>query len=407
MKKSVSVILSIIILLMCCAGCVSAHADTVPTHAVIVIGHHANAPVPNLELARQQIFDAAYSYGTVTLIVVDGDPFAAAVVDVPEQAAMLGEANYQKIATQNTEEILALAATCTAVTPEVDTLSAIRLGARSLADKSGKKVIVIIDSGLSTTGYIDFSTCSISDMDVDATIEALLETDTIPDLSGIDIIWNSLCDVAEPQTKPTSGEVNIVRSLWERVLTEGHASSVTFPDGLPVADAAEDLPYVSLVEVDEIQSVLSVKAVEEVIEEKREPIIFDERNIRFLPDSDQLADADAALAVLGGVIEYMKDNPDFSALLVGTTAKAGSLDGCIALSERRAATIYNLLVSEGVSPDQLQIIGTGFENPWYQDDSLPDGSMNEDVAPGNRSVVLVDASTPIAEALLSQQEDDA
>lgn len=73
----------------------------------------------------------------------------------------------------------------------------------------------------------------------------------------------------------------------------------------------------------------------------------------------------------------------------------------MAFSEGRARTIQDLLISEGVSPARVHVVGCGYSSVLYIPDRLPGGALNEAVAPQNRSVKLVDYNSDTATQILA------
>ena len=131
------------------------------------------------------------------------------------------------------------------------------------------------------------------------------------------------------------------------------------------------------------------------------PIIFNEEKILFLPDTATFADYDAVADTLGPIAEYMALYPNFRLLLAGTTATAGSDESCKQLSLMRADAVKNLLLDMGVDEKQItQTIGLGYDHKYHIPDIDSNGQQNANAAE-NRSVILFDANSEEAGALLS------
>ena len=60
---------------------------------------------------------------------------------------------------------------------------------------------------------------------------------------------------------------------------------------------------------------------------------------------------------------FLKDNPDYSAMIIGHTDKQASYNYNIKLSKRRANATKKMLVSLGVNPRQLRTSGKGYTQP--------------------------------------------
>jgi outer membrane protein OmpA-like peptidoglycan-associated protein len=97
----------------------------------------------------------------------------------------------------------------------------------------------------------------------------------------------------------------------------------------------------------------------------------------------------------------MEAHPTFTLLICGTTTSAGEKDSCLAFSEARANSVRDLLVSSGVDPAQIQTLGCGWSSSLYVPDRASDGTLDETIAPQNRSVKLVDYDSDTAAQILS------
>ena len=363
----------------------------------IVYGHHANAPAPALNSATvaNAIYNSAASYGSVTIIVNDGAPYAVASYDIAEPEQNLSSTKRAEIAKAQANQIVSVLSSAQAATPEVDTLGAINLAARSLESVQGKKVILILDSGLSTCGYMDF-TKNLLRANEQTVVDYIQQTKALPDLVNVSVIWMGLGDVSGSQQPLTPSALEVLKDLWTQVLSEAGADSVTFTSDLPGKPAVGDLPYVSPVE---IMQDAPIEVNDETFD-LEQPIVLDEKKILFLPDSAVFADADAARECLQPIAEQMAAHPELKVVLAGTTATVGSNEGCKALSKQRAEAVKDLLVELGAPKDNFEaVLGLGYDHEYHIPDIGADGLLNEN-APANRSVIVFDASSQAGERLL-------
>ena len=383
----------IFFILAMAAGCGSQDTkNSDPLHLAVIIGAHANAPRANTSVMYDAVLEACtHSGSTISIIVNDGAPYAS-VVTVPETKSGLSAEKYQAIAKERTEQILELADGMLAKTPETDLLSAVALAGRQLeAEDGGRKELIIIDSGLSTMPPLDFSESLLEGVAPENVTELLDEQRALPDLQGIDSVrFFNVGDVAAPQARLTEANRKMLMEIWDKILTKAGAEEIKFQTDLPLSAVYEEgrMPEVSAVAVMERASALESKEVDlgEV-----DALGFDEETIAFCPDTDEFVDREAAKAALEGAASYMEENPGFCAVLVGTTAKAGDLESCISLSEKRAEAVKGLLTEIGVDAARLEAVGTGYDNPFYKED-WKDGTLNEAMAAQNRAVILIDAS---------------
>ena len=217
MKKVYRVIpLLLITMLMAVflSGCKD-HKGTDPTNLAIVIGNHSNAPAPAIHAATIQdaIMSSTSSYGSVCIITADGAPYVAADYQIKAPEKNLSSAKCEEIAQAQAMQITAVLEENQALTPEVDTLGAITLAARSLADAQGLKYIIIADSGLATSGYVDFTETELLQADSQTVVDYLTTNKALPELDGTNVVWVGLGDVAGNQAPLTPSNLETLRSI--------------------------------------------------------------------------------------------------------------------------------------------------------------------------------------------------
>lgn len=370
-------------LALCLTGCDSDNSgETAAMHLEVISGYHGNAPAPAVHATDvyEAVNNCAASYGSVTLIVADGDPYIAGSYDIQAPDVNLSKAKREQIAKDQTAQILGVLSTAKATTPEVDTLSAITLGARELADKSGEKHMLLLDSGLGTYGYVDF-TKNLLRADSETVVTYLQEKQALPNLEGVYVTWVGIGDVAGEQEKLTPSNRNALISIWKGILNAAGATSVDILEGSYGCSLAEELPYVTPVEIIP-DAPINI--------DLSEPLILAEDKVLFLPDSDVLANRDDAAATLKPIAEYMIDNPEFHIIIAGTTATVGSNEDCIERSFSRASAIKTLLTDMLVPADQITVVGLGYDHEYHVPDIDANGVLNDN-ASANRSVILFDA----------------
>ncbi len=107
--------------------------------------------------------------------------------------------------------------------------------------------------------------------------------------------------------------------------------------------------------------------------------------LEFATGSAQLADTE--VPVLDQLAAYLAVRPDLTVALVGHTDSAGSLDGNIALSRRRAGAVLERLVADYAVPRrQLEAQGMGYLSPLAS-------NLTEDGRATNRRVEVIITST--------------
>lgn len=425
-KKLLALALGIAVMLAVLTGCNSGtnNSATTPSetvaasekkeiHLAAVIGAHANAPIPNLGLIEDLVYEACYTYGSVTLVCDDGDPYTIAV-DIPAQEEGLSASKYKEIANDQAKQILTAASQMQAKTDEVNTLKAVQLGARSLssveADSENVALIremVILDSCLSTTGALSFSEHNLDSISSEDIVAQLQDLDEIPALDGVSVTVYTCGDTAGKKQKalPETSR-KALKAVWQSILEAGNAD-VNMKEDLPLSSAYDEstLPSVSpIIVVQSSVDLTSEEAVDDAFADGG-VIAFDETTIAFKPGTAEFADKEAAKEALGYIKEYMDSHPDFQLLIAGTTACWGGRDYCMDLSNDRANAVCKLLSDDlGIAKDRMKAVGVGFSfEDFYTYDQTPDGNLDDDIAPLNRSVKLLDLNSDTADRILSME----
>lgn len=389
----------------------TAAAVTTAHHVCLIVSPTANQAKPDVTLAEAELYDSSYSYGYKSVICDDGNPFLAFTDDMTriDRNVNLSERNQMLDAQAYTAAFTEQAEGVQAVTAEKDVVKSLHLAADCLADYEGEKTIVLIDNGISTTGVVAFS--SFQGFDVEKAIAALDEND-YPDLTNINVVWYGLGSTVSPQDELSYDDLANLQSFWQKYLENAGASNIQFPKNVAVNTTTDHsaLPWVSTVEVTPTVSKIPgfddiAEEAETLSEEKRDDLYdevldaglkFDEDAAHFKPDSYELLDRAAAVELMKPFAMYLKANPEQRVLLLGTTASVGSAEECVKFSHGRAEKLKELLVSDmGVDASQLVTVGLGYEHAFHIDDLNEDGTLNEAVAPKNRSVIFVAADSEI------------
>jgi len=404
MKRIVSIIMTFMLVCSCFMGCSYQNTKENPKAVAILIGNHANSKKINVnsQFVQEAVSGAVSSYGYVSIISIDGDPniVASGSCDIQEQYKHADPQKLSSDATQRTLKILEDLTYVYADSPEVDTLEALRLAVKSLNDApaNSEKTIVILDSGVCTTGLCDFHN-NIMNADAEAVADALDELQAIPNLNGIEVIWINMGEVDNPQEELSPKQINKLISIWEAIIKKGGG----IPDIKDVPSTGNntkvDLPMVSPIEIDKEMPITFNPSDKSKIENMfTEPLFLREEQVQFIADSDMLVNPDEADKVLNPIADYMKNEMNFNLLLVGTTAGDGISDYSISLSNSRAERIKQVLIDKGISESRIKTIGLGGNDPWH----IYNVGTSGELAAQNRKVVLLDADSETAQELLEQ-----
>ena len=401
-KMRLIVVMMFVLCLMACGT-----QDETETLAVsLVSGYHDNAQIPNFysETVQNAFSSACKTYGHIKVIVNDGAPYIALDAQMkPPAKEGLSENKKATIAEKQVQEINGIISMAKAKTEEANPMEAIHLAARALrSTQTQRKVLLVLDNGLGTAGVMNFVTGNLLQQDAQACAEAvisqLLSSGEIggEELTGVDVIWSGLGDVAGEQMKLTPGERETLKAVWKAILQEMGAQTVTLAEDLPTGVYEEGLPEVSLVETGKSQNVFLES---EAFMNGNEPMVLDDTIVSFVPDSAEVLNAEEAKEILKPLAEYLCENLNKKILLAGTTATVGNQKDCEMFSKKRAYTIAGILEEMGVLRGQMQVMGLGFEHEYHVNDLDEKGRLLEVEAQKNRSVMIINSESDMAQRL--------
>lgn len=133
------------------------------------------------------------------------------------------------------------------------------------------------------------------------------------------------------------------------------------------------------------------------------PFELSSTQVRFVANQAVFVDENEAKEALAPVAEIILAHPDHPILLAGTTARWGSQESCVELSNKRADAVKELLVNGfGVPASQLITVGLGYEDdPFVRGRDIDaNGRFVETEGAKNRRVIVLDAESDIARQIL-------
>lgn len=397
MKK---LVLSLLLIIVITAGLLTGcnESETPEISLAVVVGRHANSmEIPTgASTIKEAVYNSCYTYGSVAFVSVDGNPKVFYQADIPKPEVVgLTDSKKQSIANGYTEQLLNEIQQIYPEVAEVDTLKAIEKAALTLegSSENADKIMVIMDSGLSTVGYLDF-TKGLLDADVDSIVEALKEAEAIPNMQDVTVIWMFNGQTASPQEELSEKQKKTLQEIWCAVLMEGGAKEVSFASDIASELPDEVYPLVSLVDVESrsIDVVVEERVpVEITIEKPMDTVVLDNTSVQFVGDKALFVDEELAMTHIKGVADELIKHPNNKVYVIGTTA-TGNPEYCNQLSVDRAQVVTNALIDMGVPESQVIPMGLGFEDPWHVDDLDADGRQVESQACQNRKVLIVDVN---------------
>ncbi|MGH3920511.1 MAG: OmpA family protein [Pseudonocardiaceae bacterium] len=370
--KSPSFAIPLVLGLLLLTGCGDNRSSSAPGALAVIVGAHSNMVAPSLlDTVQAEIETAAELGSPATVIVDDGSPSAAAPLS-------LKTANDNPLYQQDQiNQLTNLIDQTRADNPEVDLLAAISLAARSVTDAVGPKTIVVIDSGLQTTGALRFQDQdgALLNANPDEVVELLRRTQQLPNLTGMRVIFTGLGDTAAPQQPLPAPARAVLVALWTKIVEAAGGKAEVKQAPLPSTRTIDGLPPVTIVPV----AAKSIGPLPSIT-------VLRDGTVGFVPDQAVFRDSAQARAVLADYAREITNGR--RALLTGTTASAGTSEYRLRLSQERANAVRDLLVSLGAPADRISTRGLGSDFPGYVPDHDPQGNLNPIPAAQNRQVII-------------------
>lgn len=234
---------------------------------VVVLGAHQHGRTIDFDgnvTLQQSISRAVESFGYIAVVVADGEPRdQITVYDFTGErpSALERLRRWRSIddqLEQNKTIVLNSMREKRASVAEVDMLLALDTAARQIAQRpeSDVREIVVIGSGLSTTGFLNLA---IEDSEgysrwlhnnPEEIVAALVEGNNIPDFNGVPVIWSQMGQVGGEQ--PIFGGTLLanLEQIWRGIIVSGNGDSLRIAVSNPAPGYyGDDFPYVSIVKI--------------------------------------------------------------------------------------------------------------------------------------------------------------
>lgn len=406
-RKIMSLILIAVISLTIFSSCEEKGEDPQETSDVVteieeeivttcfLLGNTANMPEIDIDILEEEIKTLAGTNEKYCLIILDGEPEINDKKDVTFPKRFFNQKkNNEKVIQKHIEGI----ASTIADDPEIDILEGLDMASRALSGSKEKKRLIVFSSGLSTAGDLNFAkTPELISKRPTEVVDMLNATKSIPDLSGIDLVWYGLGDVAGEQEKLSNMNKFQLKSIWSEIITASKPASAVFDKTPPQKDSDEygeeaaEYPEVSPVT---LPTVLTIAETE----------------IGFEANEAILKDRNKAIEIMAYYADCIKAaGHDF--YVVGSTATYGTVEGCRLLGEQRADVVKDILCKDySVSGDSLYTYSIGQMNlggnyEWRLNDLDENGKFVEEIGAKNRKVMIIDAESEDGKRFLQQWEN--
>lgn len=366
---------------------------------VFAVEGHEDAPQAVLTAAmRSQIENAADTNAAVGIVSVDGNP---QLVKAGRYEANAGNpaanaANRRDFVSGVNDFVAAVRAAA----PHVDDVAALRVAAAAVrSSRLTGGVVVLEDSGLSDTGYLNFAKTDLLQAAPGEVVAFLQHNHALPDLVGIRVVLVGIGDTTPPQAPLDQSSRDNLIAIYKAVVLAAGAKSVTV-DTTPVQLDPEAAPRKGLPEV--VSTKVPAQATFQAIGKlgiSGEPTstvvtLPDSGPIGFLADQAVLRDPRRASSQLDELAKELRKLPNAQITILGTTSSAGALDAAgdrdrATLSMQRAGVIRTALIRRHVPAGWFAPVrGNGYHFRGYVTDRATDGSLLPGAAAANRSVRL-------------------
>lgn len=349
----------------------------------IAVGVRANQPSGDLPAAVRSAAASVVSGASdqnrqprFSVVTVDGRPSVAGSASYSTDAgnAIAAQDDQNAFLTSLGQEL----GNVRARNPEVDDLAALDVAGRGVAGGGQAGTVVLVDSGVQTLPPLDFRQTGQLDAPVADTVDFLRSSRALPTLQGATVILAGIGDTAAPQAALSPAQRSSLLSLWTEIAKAAGAACVAVVDQPRSGDAPTDVPPVSVVDVPPPPTVTP----------GRPTALPDDGSVGFRPSTAEFRDRDAARGVLTPFVQFLQVEPSRRIALTGTSARAGTLAGQVALSTQRAGAVKALMVEAGAPADRITTRGVGSQFPGYVNDVGPDGRQLPGPATTNRKVIV-------------------
>jgi outer membrane protein OmpA-like peptidoglycan-associated protein len=339
----------------------------------LVVGARADSPRPAIpSQVHALIQDAAVGGQLIQVIRVDGQPTTAltATFATQGQNPQIRNEQLQGFVSKAESAITNLQPKA----PQADVLGALSLAARTTPAGG---TIVLIDSGLPTTGPLSYQDTSMFGA-APADVTAFLQSQNLmPDLSGRSVLLVNLGDTAAPEPQLPPNLVTQISGLWTAVVTKAQAKCV------------------GTVSVASSRTSVTTAVPVTVVPLPKPPVfplcgttvLSDSGAVGFVVGTAKFRDADAVTATLHSLAQILTGHNQ-QVTLTGSTSSEGNANTNLMLSRNRADAVKQVLVGLGIDASRIATAGVGSGGPNHVTDMTPAGVLIPAAAEQNRSVTV-------------------
>ena len=475
MKKLIALLLMAALTISCFSGCGGAgtilageenpetflkrNVEDADLSVVVILGYHANAVKPNEEFlwddTLKPILEKAVTYSydegkqeysariNISVIISDGDPEQVELMQpdrknkkneeskpIKLRRSATSTTRLDKLVSDSLNDIrdVILSDTLKADDAEVDLVASMNKATKILTENPGRENhIVVIDTGVTTDGYLDMRLVNIQ-RDTAAEVVKDLQASAVVDLKGIHATFKGVGNICGSQVDFREDDLVNDRlvEFWEEYFKRCDA---TVEGGIVLSEAMgqpllhnedADKPE-NKGKIDTYPTVSSVPfSIAPVIvnngsgeaETQMGTIVLNSTSLTFKGDSDEFRDEKAAEATLLSyeqTFSILKDNPSITIYVVGSKAKTAPDENVKdhPLSKSRAEAVKKLICSVyQIDESQIKIVDAGTQEfTWRDAVEYPDGrTLDSNAQQQNRVVAIVPSVAPEAQELMDAGE---
>ena len=422
MKLRVIALLLVLVMLTGLCGCKKNIPESRDVDIVVILGKHANMMFPSektlMESTLPMLLENAAEYGyrngkyygkiCARFIVCDGNPEEILLQNENgEELNLTVERNnidnVKRALTDLQKQIMKAMQdeSIMADDPESDLIAALGK-ARDMLDERNKtnKMIVVIDNGISTSGYLEMQNFSIQNQTPDK-IVSNLASDAKLDLEGIAVCFIGLGNTDGEDQQPLNGQkmkTELV-SFWETYLSvlcgamlpyginfSGHTLGTPLRH---VPGNSSGYPPVTPVAFKDTETYIAPEpdpSTGEVEKPKEEILEFNEVRLRFKPKNDnnemaKFIDKKSAVTTITNYTNYFKHvldyDPNAIFYVVGSIAQISPThdkEGGTTSLERAFLVAEIMVEQAGVPAKNIRLIQGGLTDlSWCCAEEFPNG----------------------------------
>lgn len=343
------------------------------TALTLVVGARANTPAPQLPAQIQRLLENAATAGQQIQSVVVGGTAADglhAQFGSTAQNPEMRQRDLQTFITSIEQSVSALKAG----KPQADVLGALSEAAR-ITPSGG--TIILIDSGLSTTGSINFLKAGMFGADPKQVAAFLQKRDLLPSLTGKTLVLVNVGQSAAPQPQLPKDLQDQLVTLWSTIAKQASATCVaTIQTDVSQSSISTAVPV----------SIVPLPAAL-VWNDCGTTVLGDGGSVGFIVNTATFRDPTAANSALKTLADQLIGHNQL-VIVAGSTSSEGDASANQRLSVARADAVKQVLVGLNVSADRITTLGYGIHAPGRVQDMTADGTLIPWAAEQDRSVTV-------------------